>query len=136
MAHPVIGELAVIFQPDLGLWLMIYNSSDPRGIIQRFATQPLGPWNDPLILFNPERDQGNGSFMRDPRIAPDDGLAGPIAGKEDPETVIGGEYAPYVIERLTRIQDGSLTLHYLMSTWNPYTVVRMRSTLAIAQPTS
>ena len=34
-------------------------------------------------------------------------------------------------ERFARIASDTLTLQYLLSTWNPYTVVRMRSTLSI-----
>ncbi|MHB8574726.1 MAG: DUF4185 domain-containing protein, partial [Dehalococcoidia bacterium] len=133
VTHPVIGELSVAYLPDPGLWVMTYNSSDPRGIVLRYAAQPWGPWSDAQIIFNAEREPGYGACIHDPRLSPDDGLAGPVAGGKDPETIIGGEYAPYIIERFTELQDSSLNLHYLMSTWNPYTVVRMRSTLSIGQ---
>ena len=46
--------------------------------------------------------------------------------------LFGGFYAPYIIERLTRVEGEYLTLHYVLSTWNPYVVVRMRSTLRVA----
>jgi Domain of unknown function (DUF4185) len=133
VTHPVVGELGAAFLADPGLWLLTYNSSDPRGIVLRYAPQPWGPWSDSIVIFNGTRDHGSGTFIHDPRLPSDDGLGGPVTGGANPMTVAGGEYAPYLIERFTSIQDGSLTLQYLMSTWNPYTVVRMRSTLAITR---
>ena len=56
----------------------------------------------------------------------------PVATDRDPALVSGGAYAPYIIERFTRVRAQDLELHYLMSTWNPYVVVRMRSTFRIA----
>ena len=134
VAHPTIGDLSVIYVPRLGLWLMTYDSRDPRGVLLRYAALPWGPWSEPLLLFTLVRDQALGSFVHDPRQRPDDGLAGPVAGHDDPALVTGGAYAPYLIERFTQLQESALTLHYLLSTWNPYVVVRMRSTLAISAP--
>jgi hypothetical protein len=39
-----------------------------------------------------------------------------------------------LIERFTRVRGATLSIHYLVSTWNPYTVVRMRSDFAISVP--
>jgi hypothetical protein len=49
---------------------------------------------------------------------PDDGL-GPLIGKgqANPGAVHGGDYAPYVVERWTRVQGSELTIYYLLSTW-------------------
>ena len=44
--------------------------------------------------------------------------------------LFGGFYA-YIIERLTRVEGEYVTLQYVLSAWNPYVVVRMRSTLRI-----
>jgi hypothetical protein len=45
--------------------------------------------------------------------------------------VAGGYYAPYVIDRFTRVEGQAITLHYVLSTWNPYVVVRMKSTIQV-----
>ena len=45
-----------------------------------------------------------------------------------------GFYAPYIIERFTRVANGQVTLSWLMSTWNPYVVVRMESKLNVYAP--
>ena len=37
-----------------------------------------------------------------------------------------------MIERFTRITNSTLFIYYTLSTWNPYTVVKMRSAFTIA----
>jgi hypothetical protein len=36
-----------------------------------------------------------------------------------------------MIERFTRVSGSMLKIYYVMSTWNPYTVVKMRSEFTI-----
>ncbi len=128
--HPVIGELSVTWCEQLQIWLMTYNSQRPRGITLRWSRTPWGPWSEGVVIFHPWRDGGYGKFMRAPI-----GNAGPwgpvIAPKGKPEDVWGGEYGPYMIERFTQFSDTSLTIYYVMSTWNPYTVVLMKSQLEV-----
>jgi hypothetical protein len=38
-----------------------------------------------------------------------------------------------VIERFTKINDGKLSIYYTLSTWNPYTVVKMESDFTITR---
>jgi hypothetical protein len=84
-----------------------------------------------VLIFNPRQDAGVGAFLHNPRLQPDDGLDGPVAVNRDPARVAGGAYAPFMLERFLRVRGETLELQYLMSTWNPYTVIRMRSTLTI-----
>ena len=79
------------------------------------------------------RDGALGRFIHNPSAEPDDGLAGPVIGKgqTNPGAVHGGAYAPYVVERWTRVQGSELTLYYVLSTWNPYVVVLMKSRLQV-----
>jgi hypothetical protein len=42
-----------------------------------------------------------------------------------------GAYAPYVIERFTKLEGSELSLYYVLSTWNPYVVVLMKSRLRV-----
>ena len=130
VTHPTIGDLSVAFVQQLGLWIMLCDSRDPKGIILRYAAKPWGPWSDPVIVFEAMRDKG-GAFIHIPRPGTDDGLDGPITGGGDASQVAGAAYAPYIIERFSQVQGKDLAIHYLTSTWNPYTVVRMRSTLSI-----
>ena len=44
----------------------------------------------------------------------------------------GSEYGPYQFEELaTGIEDVNATIYFAMSTWNPYTVVLMKATVAL-----
>jgi len=133
--NATLGDLSVTWCKDLVLWLMTYDSRAPapRGILFSYSHTPWGPWSEPQILFNEVRDGALGKFIHDPRLKPDDGLAGPVigAGQADPAAVQGGDYAPYVVERWTKVQDNELNLYYCLSTWNPYVVVLMKSRLTV-----
>jgi hypothetical protein len=126
-----MGDLSVTWCKNLGLWLMTYDSRDPapRGILFAYSRTPWGPWSEPQIIFNAARDGALGKFIHNPESNPDDGLAGPVIGKgqADPQAVHGGAYAPYVVERWTKLQGPDLTIYYVLSTWNPYVVVLMKS---------
>jgi Domain of unknown function (DUF4185) len=130
-----MGDLSVTWCRDLNLWLMTYDSRSPatQGILFSYSAAPWGPWSDPQVIFNGARDGALGAFIHDPRANPPDGLAGPVIGqgRADPEAVRGGAYAPYVVERWTRKRESTLTIHYVLSTWNPYVVVLMRSSFTV-----
>lgn len=59
------------------------------------------------------------------------GKRGDSASEADPGSVRGGAYAPYVIERFTKLEGSELSLYYVLSTWNPYVVVLMKSRLRV-----
>jgi hypothetical protein len=128
-----MGDLSVTWCKDLSLWLMTYDSREPapRGILFSYSRTPWGPWSEPQIIFNAVRDGAVGKFIYNPQASPDDGLAGPVIGKgqANPQGVHGGAYAPYVIERWTKWQGPELSIYYVLSTWNPYVVVLMKSRL-------
>jgi lysophospholipase L1-like esterase len=130
-----MGDLSVTWCTDLSLWLMTYDSRAPapQGILFSYSRTPWGPWSEPQIIFNAVRDGAVGKFIHNPRANPDDGLAGPVIGKgkADPAAVHGGAYAPYVVERWTKLQGSGLDLYYVLSTWNPYVVVLMKSYLRV-----
>ena len=129
-----LGDLSVTWCKELGLWLMTYDRRPPNpGIAFAYSRTPWGPWSEPQILFNAVRDGALGKFIHNPGAQPNDGLAGPVIGKgqADPEAVHGGAYAPYVVERWTKVRGSELDLYYVLSTWNPYVVVLMKSRLQI-----
>ena len=129
-----LGDLSVTWCKDLGVWLMTYDRREPtRGIAFSYSRMPWGPWSEPQILFDIVRDGALGKFIHNPRAHPDDGLAGPVIGKgqANPGAVRGGAYAPYVVERFTKLKGSELSLYYVLSTWNPYVVVLMKSRLQV-----
>lgn len=122
-----LGDISVIYNEALNIWLMTHDSRATRGIIFRHAPAPWGPWSAGQVIFNAGRD-GLGRFIH--RKGSEDGLARPVIGskaREDPVAVQGGAYAPYMVERFTTLEQGRLAVHFLMSTWNPYVVVLMRA---------
>jgi hypothetical protein len=139
-AQPIVkngtlGDLSVTWCKDLGLWLMTYDSRAPapRGILFSYSRTPWGPWSAPQVVFDEIRDGALGKFIHDPRAKPNDGLAGPVIGEgqANPDTVQGGSYAPYVVERWTKVQGSELDLYYVLSTWNPYVVILVKSRLKV-----
>jgi hypothetical protein len=131
--HPTIGDISFTYVEELATWVALYDSRSPRGIALRYAPQPWGPWSPPQVVWDPRKDAGYGTFIYDPNRSDNAHLAGPIIPADrDPMRLFGGFYAPYIIERLTRVEGEHVTLQYVLSTWNPYVVVRMRSTLRVA----
>ncbi|HUD83462.1 MAG TPA: DUF4185 domain-containing protein, partial [Candidatus Saccharimonadales bacterium] len=134
-----VGNVSVIYSTNLNLWLMTYDggrSADtPKlhttGVYFSCAPQPWGPWSTPQLIFNRIRDGGYGVFIYNPAITNDAALAGPVIGDNIAAVTAGGDFAPIMIERFTRVTNGTLFIYYTMSTWNPYTVVKMRSAFTI-----
>lgn len=141
--EPTIGNVSVVFSADLQLWLMTYDgggqSATTAGVYFTYAREPWGPWSSPQQIFNARRDGAMGTFIHDPRITPNppgDGLNGPTIGGNDPYTTNGGAYAPFLIERFLEVSETTLSIYYTLSTWNPYTVVEMRSDFVIRRAVS
>jgi hypothetical protein len=128
-----VGELSVTYNPFLRKWLMLYNCDQPRGINFRTADFPWGPWSEPQLLFDPWEDKGYCHFMHvDWQFNDCDSVHDPGRQNE-----WGGEYGPYQFEDLATGNDSISTIYYTLSTWNPYTVVLMKSTLKLlSNPTS
>jgi hypothetical protein len=137
---PTIGNVSVIYSGDLGLWLMTFDggrgSEATNGIYFSYSPTPWGPWSAPQLIFTPTRDNGIGVFISnyDPRQPNVPGVpAGPTIGDNNYQHTRGGDYAPYMIERFARFDGTTLTIYFTLSTWNPYTVVKMRSQFNVAQ---
>jgi hypothetical protein len=131
-----MGDISVTWCQALSLWLMTFDSRPPAaaGIQFCYSSTPWGAWSAAQTVFNEVRDGAMGKFIHDPKIRPDDGLEGPVigTGQSNPAAVTGGAYAPYVVERWTKVQGSELDLYYGLSTWNPYVVMLMKSRLKIA----
>jgi hypothetical protein len=127
-----IGDVSVTWCKPLHVWLMTYELHPPQGgslgVFFQYSKTPWGPWSPRQQLY--ARSEG-AKFIHDPATVPDDGLGGPTIAPANPETTPGGMYAPYVVERWTKVEGSALDLYYLLSTWNPYTVVLMKSRLQV-----
>jgi len=151
--HKCFGYFSVRFAESLRKWIMTYTCGEgegynpnngPRGVYLRMADLPWGPWSDPVLIFEPGT-HGYCYFMHNQRAETNDECKnkGTNPSEEsvrkeirDPVTkkVIasekgwGGEYAPLLLpSRYIKAEGDKTTLYYLMSTWNPYQVVLMRT---------
>jgi Domain of unknown function (DUF4185) len=113
--HPCLGELSVTWNSYLNKWLMLYNCGGPDGIQYRVADTPWGKWEERGLLFDPAADGGYCHFIYEPGCDPD--------GKK------GAAYGPYVIPSFTKGDATTTTVYWVLSTWDPYQTVLMRSTL-------
>jgi hypothetical protein len=114
-------------------------SRNTAGVYLTYASEPWGPWSEPQLIFNGRRDNALGTFIHDPTITPNppgDGLTGPTIGGNDVYTTSGGAYAPFMIARFVNVSGTTLSIYYTLSTWNPYTVVEMRSDFVIGEADS
>jgi hypothetical protein len=135
-----VGNVSVTYSTNLNLWLMTYDggrsADSPKlhttGIYFSSAPQPWGPWSTPQLIYNKFRDGGDGVYIYDARTHT--GPAGPTIHPTDniPTNTDGATFAPNMIERFTRITNSTLVVYYTMSTWNPYTVLKMRSWFTIS----
>jgi hypothetical protein len=133
-----IGEHSLSWNSPLNAWLLLYNCKG-SGIEARYAPAPWGPWSDPIVLLSagasvycklimsPNGCHGLADYWPDP------------AKNKKGQFTEGGFYAPFVLSRFTQQvppEGGPLTrratIYWLVSTWNPYVVVVMQSTLQIA----
>jgi len=131
-----IGELSVTWAAPIQRWIATYDAkaqSGARNVFLRHSETPWGPWSEPVVLVDGKTDVA-GVFAHEPGRVPDDGLAGPMIGKNKrhPEKARGTAYAPFVVERWTRLEAGVLKIYYTLSLWNPYTVILMRSDLTVS----
>ena len=131
------GELGVDYNAFLQRWVMLYNCTNRTpasgpGIFMRFATQPWGPWSAPQLIFNGRRDRGECFFLHravTANVPPCDEVGN--VGREDEP---GGAYGPYFLSRFNTLNTaaGTTTFYYVLSTWNPYTEVIMKTTVQVA----
>jgi hypothetical protein len=90
-------------------------------------------WSQPLLIFNPETD-GYCKVMHR-RLPSDCAGIGPNPGdlgqrdSNDPNLLAdGGEYAPELLPaRYFKVDGEVMTIYYVMSTWNPYHAILVRT---------
>jgi len=127
-----IGEFSVTWNPVLRQWLMLHQC--PGGVLARIAPAPWGPWSPPISILGPNDKLGCRLLM----IPEGCGNRRDFwpTGHHNGKFVGGGTYAPYVLNRYTTAANSegpgrSSTIYWVVSTWNPYEVNVMRTTLHV-----
>jgi hypothetical protein len=141
--HRCIGEFSVQYDSLLNKWLMlyacsndlqIYNPRNGRGIFLRMADAPWGPWSMPRLVFDPGLGYCHFMHAQYPNGckpgSPNPADLGFRDGTDPGKNAWGGFYAAYLLpSRYNEYSEGRLTLYFVMSTWNPYQAVEMKTEL-------
>jgi len=129
--QPCVASISVTYNRFIHKWIMLYPCLFPerpdylRGINMRTADYPWGPWSLPTIIFHPWEDNALGSYMHVSwEYAVMDSVHDP--GRE---YEWGIEYGSYQYGMFATGDSATTTIYFNMSTWNPYTVVLMKTIL-------
>jgi hypothetical protein len=139
-----IGEHSVTWNSALRAWLLLYVCG-PYRVEARTAPEPWGPWSEPTVVLSLLDDPGIVcTLIMNPTGAGCPGLASYWAPLSPPlpggSVVPGVLYASFVMDRFTKdtTPPGAAgvrqaTIYWLVSTWNPYQVAVMQSTLRLTK---
>jgi hypothetical protein len=130
-----VGEHSVTWNGPLQAWLLLYSCGGWQ-VEARTAPDPWGPWSAPTVLLSAVKTPSLFCtlFWNKPGL----GCPG-LVSQQIPVLSFGYFYAPFVISRFT--EDATppgpgparaATIYWLLSTWDPYQVTVMRSTLKLA----
>lgn len=132
--QPCVGELSVRKHPSKALYFMAYNcgqkSTDPFNRIPlyvqlRAAHSPQGPWSAPVTIMTTQPGHEAGYIKKQSN----DGR-GEAHLNIYPDRQQGDIYGPYLIPSWFRDgAAGEIELVYTLSTWNPYQVQLMKTTI-------
>ena len=134
VAEECVAEHSVTWNAPLRSWLLLYNCSAGQ-VEARIAPDPWGPWSKPITLIAPG-DPGVPCKL----VQSAAGCTGLVNYWTLPNSTNpwpGFFYAPFVMDRYTENVPQSTpllrraTVYWLVSTWNPYQVSVMRSTIEI-----
>lgn len=155
-ATPVIADkelvdvlqLSVAWVEPIKRFVMLYSGRPPytppddvAGIYMRVAKDPWGPWSKPQLMWNANDENAYGcpgilySPMADGGSCPQSDpyrpgfVICPFPAVEPPD--IGVEYGVNILDTFTKpgLKLNSAVIYWNLSTWNPYRVVLMRTTL-------
>ncbi len=122
IAAPGYGETSVRYFPAIDRWMFLAEDLFGKNqIVARFADTPEGPWTDPPIVLHDMALLGQTPYC-----------CGQTCGGAQQIIHCGsaGFYGSYLLPDLQQHADGSFTVDYTMSTWNPYNVVLMQATFS------
>ncbi len=123
-----VGEASLTWNKALNKWLFFYNC---HGIEARVADQVWGPWSAPATILDPAKDDVSCKLVMSPKGCGARRDFWP-SRRTDAKTVVGGGfYAPFVLNRYTTGSTDNAVVYWLVSTWNPYEVSVMRSSIAV-----
>ena len=131
-SNPVVGNHSVLWNATLRRFVLMDGN-----IVASASATPWGPWSNPLLVFDPNGPWAQklihrtaaSPIVREAPSVPVYAPNGTISNLNSSE--IGVPYSPGQIDRPTANADGSTTIYFTMSTWNPYETYLMSSTFSI-----
>ena len=129
---PNIGNHSVVWNPTLHRFILMYGILKNGRVVAQVSATPWGPWSAPAVVFGPESDwatrlihhPGQDPIVRN--VIPVHGPAGRVL--DISKDTMGVPYGPNLIDKDTTNSDGSVTVYFTMSTWNPYEVFLVSTT--------
>lgn len=162
-SQDVVGQMNISWLPSLQRWVMFYGGDvapmfakaifrddlprarrNPDGSLYvRFAEHPWGPWTRPQQLMaagnSDPRAAATGQYAPGGLLAHNN-CRGLDCARYDPAYLAdvttsnnGVLYAPSIIDQWTTVRDDVTDLYWFVSTWNPYQVVLMKSSLSLEE---
>ena len=157
-----VGQMSISWLPSLQRWVQLYGGDappmfanaifrtdldkakrNPEGSLYiRFAEHPWGPWTAPQQLIaagnsdpraKPEAQYAPGGLLAHNNCRTQNCAHYDPVYKVDPSNNNGVLYAPSIIDPWTTTNEGSTDLYWFLSTWNPYQVVLMKTSLSLEE---
>jgi hypothetical protein len=155
-----VGQMTISWLPSLQRWVMLYGGDaapmfanaifradihkaqrNPDGSLYiRFAENPWGPWTDPQPLMaagsGDPKSEPNNQYAEGGLLAHNNCRTDQCAHYDPAYRLDIGKnnngvlYAPSIVDPWTTTSQDATNLYWFVSTWNPYQVVLMRTTLA------
>ena len=123
-----IGNHSVKWSSALQRFVLMYDASGT--ISAEFSPAPWGPWTDPVTVLS-DNDTWGSKLLHHPG----DQIARSLITVYDSAgyahnygTDPGILYSPNLLDQFTLNADGSVTLYWTVSTWDPYVTFLMKST--------
>lgn len=151
----IVNQMSVSYLPSLDRWIMIYGGDlygpflellyvedaalvdhARRGpLYVRYAKNPWGPWTAPEVFAEDGDRSGASGFHGAGGILRNKGCRsfGCVRGDLNLLGEEGHLYGPSIIDPWIQPHDGGVDLYWHISTWNPYAVMLMKTTLRAEQ---
>ena len=118
---PGFGETSARYFPAINRWMFLAEDLYQHNqIVARFADQPEGPWSAPIVVND----------MADPVFVAKYCCGQTCVGEQIIHCDRAGFYGSYLLPEVAVHNDGSFTVTYTLSTWDPYNVVLMQATFS------
>jgi hypothetical protein len=136
MDERCVGEHSANWIGALQSWLLLYTCG-PRQVEARTAPYPWGPWSAPTVVLSAVENPGLYCTLFWNK--PGGGGCPGLVSQQPPLLSFGAFYAPFVMTRFTEDEtapgpgrERRATIYWLLSTWDPYQVTVMRTTLKLS----